>query len=119
MVASASRSRRRKRSESVGRSNSAERGLPGITSRSPWALPDQPDGTIACLTIFCLGAESTSAMSSGVVTGTSSPVDASACGSMSMTSVGIPRLWAAEARPSATEVFPTPPLRLETLMTST
>src|SRR5699024_2679377 len=62
---------------------------------------------------------STSAMSSGVVTGTSRPVDASACGSMSTTSVGRPRLWAAEARPSATEVFPTPPLRLETLMTST
>src|SRR5690606_2134792 len=49
----------------------------------------------------------------------SMPVETSDCGSRSTTSVETPRANAADARPSVTVVFPTPPLRELTLRTCT
>src|SRR5689334_9614478 len=49
----------------------------------------------------------------------SMPVETSDCGSRSTTRVEIPRAKAADARPSVTVVFPTPPLRELTLRTCT
>ncbi len=64
-----------------------------MTSRWPFVSPTQPEGMIASERIFCdFGAARTSAMSTFVEVGTSRPVDESACGSMSTTSVGMPRL---------------------------
>lgn len=50
---------------------------------------------------------------------TPSPVLASACGSRSITRVGMPAANAADASPKVTEVLPTPPFKLLMLTTCT
>src|SRR5690606_39429852 len=78
-----------------------------------------PLGAIAARTTFSLGEASTSATFRCPATLMSMPVETSDCGSRSTTRVRRPLAKAAEARPSVTVVFPTPPLRELTLRTCT
>src|SRR6478752_5488691 len=94
-------------------------GLPIMTSMVPERPLVQPDGAIAARTIFSFGEASTSATLRWPATWMSMPVETSDCGSRSTTSVRRPLANAAEASPSVTVVFPTPPLRELTLSTCT
>src|SRR5690606_32819507 len=78
-----------------------------------------PLGAIAARTTFSLGEASTSATFRCPATLMSMPVETSDCGSRSTTRVRRPLAKAAEASPSVTVVFPTPPLRELTLRTCT
>ena len=116
--ASASSSFQMSRTDGCGPSKLIAAGEPTITSTTPPRPRVQPEGVIAARTVFSFGLASTSATLTAA-TGTSMPVDTSACGSRSTTRVETPRANAAEARPSVTVVFPTPPFKEETLSTCT
>src|SRR6478752_4483857 len=94
-------------------------GLPIMTSMVPERPLVQPDGAIAARTIFSFGEARTSATLRCPATWISMPVETSDCGSRSTTSVRRPFANAADASPSVTVVFPTPPLRELTLSTCT
>src|SRR3954464_9926707 len=94
-------------------------GDPISTSTVPGRPRVHPDGAIAERTILSFGEASTSATLRCPATAMSMPVETSDCGSRSTTRVETPLAKAADASPSVTVVFPTPPLRELTLSTCT
>jgi hypothetical protein len=95
------------------------RGLPTITSTDPPPTLPQVEDTIEADTTLCFGFFKTLATVVLNSPTAPNPVVASHWGSRSITKVLSPRAKAAEAKPRATVVLPTPPFRELTLRTCT